>query len=187
MWIDLGFLVFIGYGFYLGYSRGILKTLYSILSIVIAILLCFKLSPFFIEFISNTLKLGATISFILGFILCFFGIIFIVRLAGRGVEKLFKAIKINFINKIAGGVMMSILFVISFSFIVGFLNQTKLLSEPQKLQSLMFERLEPIPLQAKGAIEQLKPAFKGFWDKSREAINESNNTIDPIHNENIEK
>ena len=175
MWIDLGFLVFLIYGFYLGYSKGILKTIFAILSIFIAIILTMKFSPLLVDFVDNLLKLGPTFSLILGFVICFFVVLLLVRLIGKSVEKIFKAVKLNFINKIVGGVMMALLFVVSYSAILWFLSQTDMLSNQQKEQSVTYEQLEPIPNKARGAIEQLKPAFKGFWEKSMEAFDSPDN------------
>lgn len=174
MLIDLGFLIFLMYGFYLGYSKGILKTLFAILSIFIAVLLSFKFSPIAIEVVESFLKLGPQISLIIGFILCFFLIMFLVRFLGRKVEKLFKAVRLNFINKIMGGAMMTMIFIICYASLVWFLNQTNLISESQRTQSVSYAVLEPIPAKARGAVNQLKPAFKGFWDKSMEAMEKPN-------------
>ncbi len=183
MLIDIGFLIFLLYGFYLGYSRGILKTIYAILSIVLAIIISLKFSPFLIDILNDSLKLGSTISLIIGFIFIFLTVVFLVRIFGKGVEKLFKTVKLNFINKIVGGVMMAMLFVVSYSAILWFLNQTNTLSETQKEKSFTYEQLEPIPEQARGAISSLKPAFKGFWEKSREAFDESKQETKTIENE----
>lgn len=191
MWIDIGFLIFLGYGFYLGYSRGIIKTMYAILSIIVAILLSFKISPLFIEILQSTLKLGPTFSFILGFIICFIAIVFLVRLIGKTFEKVLKKVKLNFLNKIAGGIMMSLLFIVCYSGILWFLSQTRIISEKQAEQSVTYEILEPIPNATRGAFTQLKPAFKGFWDKSTEAIRESKDdeldNTQPTNNENIQE
>ena len=187
MLIDLGFLIFLMYGFYLGYSKGILKTLFAILSIFIAVLLSFKFSPIAIEVIESFLKLGPQISLIVGFIICFFLIMFIVRFIGRKVEKLFKAVKLNFINKIMGGAMMTIIFIVSYASLLWFLNQTKLISESQKTQSVSYEILEPIPAKARGVANQLKPAFKGFWDKSMEAMEEPEDNPQPPKDETFQK
>jgi len=192
MWIDIGFLIFLAYGFYLGYSRGIIKTFYAIISIVVAILLSFKLSPLIIDVLQTTLKLGPTFSFILGFIICFITIVFLVRLIGKKFEKVLKKVKLNFLNKLAGGITMSLLLIVCYSGILWFLNQTNIISTKQSEQSVTYEILEPIPNQAQGVFTQLKPAFKGFWDKSTEAIRESKNDekidqVQPTTNENIQK
>ena len=187
MWIDVGFLIFLSYGFYLGYSKGILKTVFAIISILVAVLLSMKLSPIFIDIVERFLKLGPQISLILGFVLCFIAILFIVRLIGKSAEKLLKAVKLNFINKIVGGVLMAILFVISYSAILWFLNESNLLSEEQKEQSITYEQLEPIPAQARGTIAKLKPAFQSFWEKSTNAINDSNNNPQLPTDENIQE
>lgn len=183
MWIDLGFFIFLMYGFYLGYSQGILKTVYTILSIFIAIILSMKLSPFLINIIEDVLKLGPTISLILGFLLCFFIIMFAVRLLGRVVEKLFKVVRLNFINKSIGGVMMSLLFVVIYSVIIWFLNEAKTINQNTKDQSITYTYLEPIPASARNSIQSLKPAFKGFWEKSMEAFDESNQKPEPFNYE----
>ena len=187
MWIDIGFLAFLGFGFYIGWKRGIIKTFYAILSIIIAILLSFKLSPFLINILDNSLKLGSTISFILGFIIVFIAVVFVVRLIGKMFEKVLKAIKLNFMNKLAGGIIMSLGMVFMFSGILWFLDQTKVLAPRQKEQSVSYPRLAPLPEAMRGTFDQLRPAFKGYWDKSREAMQDSNTSEEATTNENIEK
>ena len=82
---------------------------------------------------------------------------------------------------------MAMLFIVCYSGVLWFLNQTKIISEPQTEKSITYEYLEPIPNQARGAFSQLKPAFRGFWDKSTEAINQSKNTEEIETNEVIQK
>ncbi len=187
MIIDLGFLIFVMYGFYLGYAKGILKTLFAILSIFIAVILSMKFSPFMIEIVDNLLKLGPQLSMLIGFVISFLLIMLIVRFIGRKVEKIFKAVRLNFINKIVGGAMMTMIFVVSYSALVWFLDQTKLISEAQKEQSVSYELLKPIPTMARGAAEQIKPAFRGFYEKSLEAIEGGNTKDEPTINEAPEK
>lgn len=180
MVIDIGFLVFLLYGFYYGYSRGFLKTLYAILSIVVAFLLSMKLSPIFIDLVDNVLKLGPKISLLVGFALSFILIVFLVRLLGKRVEKLFKAAKINFINKIMGGVAMASLFVIGYSTIVYSIDRINILAEKQKEKSFTFELMEPIPTAAASAFNQIKPAFKGLWNKATEAMDDTDTNSSPF-------
>lgn len=173
MWIDVGFLIFLAYGFYFGFSRGIIKTIYSIISIVVAILLSFKISPLLIDVLEESLKLGPTFSFILGFIITFLIIVFVIRLIGKLFEKVLKTIKLNFLNKMAGGILMSLLFIVCYAWILWFLKETSIITEQQAEQSITYVKLEPIPDQTRDAFRQLKPAFEGFWEKSTEAIQES--------------
>ena len=67
-----------------------------------------------------------------------------------------------------GGVLMAMIFVLSYSFLLSFLDQTKTLSESQKSQSFSYAELKPIPEQAKVVLAQLKPAFQSFMDRMEE-------------------
>lgn len=177
MIIDVAFLIALVFGFYMGFKRGIIKTLFSLVALIIAILASLKLSPLVIAAFEKALDIHPAINFLLGFVLTFIIAYFIIRIVGGRLEGAFKAINLNFINKIAGGILFSLLFVICFSSLLWFLNKSDLISDEAKESSFTYEQLEPVPMMAQGAIQSMKPLFKGFWDKTTEtfdAIKERN-------------
>lgn len=53
--IDLFFAIFAGYGFFLGFTKGIIRTVFTILSYIFGLLAAFKLSPATTRFLETAL------------------------------------------------------------------------------------------------------------------------------------
>jgi membrane protein required for colicin V production len=170
MIFDLVVLLLIIYGFYLGYRRGIIQTVFDTLSIFIGLLAALKLSPIVIGFLQKIISVSPAVIFIIGFILTFFLVLLLIRFIGKKLEDLFKVTKLNFINKIAGGVTMGFVFALCLSLLVVFLDELKILDQETKDKSISYELLEPLPQKASKVFGSVKPYFTDFWEKTVETM-----------------
>lgn len=180
MILDLIVAIVIALGFYLGYSRGLIKTIFDSLSIIVAILAALKLSPIMINLIQSVIKASPAISFLLGVVFTFIGMIALIRFIGRKMEDLLIAVHINFINKIAGGTLQALVFAYILSMGIWLINSLHILKEETKAQSITYTLLEPLPEKGKAVFAAIKPLFKDFWDKTIEVM-------DGVNKENPEK
>lgn len=171
-------------GFFQGYSKGIIKTLFSILSILLGIIAAMKLSPLTIGAVESMMPAYPRLSYIVGFLLTFIIVIVIIRFIGNKIESLFKAVKLNFINKMFGGILTATFFLIIFSTIIWFLNEARLISEPQKDASFTYYHIEPIPGNARKQFEAVKPVFQTFWDKTLDTFEKAKEKGVEIQNSN---
>ncbi len=163
MVIDIIFFISAAYGFYVGYNKGIIKTVFSTLSIVLGLMAAMKFSPYMTSFLEDTFGQSA-LMFIAGFVVTFVGVMLLVRLLAKTVEGIFKTIKINVINKILGGALMSGFFILLFSILVWFGNESRVIDQKTKETSFSYVYLERIPIEARGLFMTLKPVFKDFWN-----------------------
>lgn len=170
MLIDILALILIVYGFYKGYSRGLINTVFDTLSIVIAIVASLKLSPLIIDVLDKVFKLNPGISFILGFVITFFIIMIFIRFIGKKLESVLKAVKINFVNQIAGGLVMAMVFAILFSGLLWLSNEVSLLPQKTKDQSITYPVLHTLPDVTIKTLKGLQPFFADFWAKTIETI-----------------
>lgn len=193
MIIDIIAAILIAVGFYAGYSRGIINTVFDTLSILLAIIFTLKLSPFVISLCKSIIPVGNAINFIIGFVLTFLAVMYIVRLIGKQLESLLKVIHLNFVNKIAGGVLMSVFYAFCFSLVLWVVNNGKLISEEQKEKSVAYAMLEPLPKQGQVLFAKFKPLFTDFWGQvvnMADDIKEQTDDLDlgksdtPSNNEN---
>lgn len=179
MYIDVIFGVVLIIGFFYGYSKGLIKTAFSILSILLGIIAAMKLSPLTINVMEKIVPNSPRLSYILGFLLTFILVIVIIRFLGNKLESLLKLAKINFFNKFLGGGITAIFFGLLFSTVLWFMNEARLISEQQKDTSFTYYHLEPIPGYAREQFETIKPVFKEFWDKTVD-------TFDKVKDKGIE-
>ncbi len=180
MIIDLFVAIVIALGFYLGYTRGLIKTVFDSLSLVIGILAALKLSPVMIGLLQEIIKTSPAITFILGVVITFIGVMALIRFLGKKLEDMLEAVNINFINKIAGGALQALFFAYLLSLALWLVNSLKVFNPETKAASITYPLLEPLPDKGKAIYTSLKPLFKGFWDKTVEAM-------DSINGENKDK
>lgn len=169
MVIDIIFFISAAYGFYVGYSKGIIKTVFSTLSIVLGLMAAMKFSPYMTSFLEDTFS-RSPLMFVAGFVLTFVGVMLLVRLLAKTIEGVFKTIKINVINKIAGGIFMSGFFILLFSILVWFGNEAHGIDSKTKETSFSYSYLEKIPIEARGVFMTLKPVFQDFWNYAMDSM-----------------
>lgn len=186
MYIDIALGLTLIIGFLYGYSKGIIKTVTSLVSILIGIIAAMKLSPIVIVGLENVMPNNPKLAYILGFLLTFILVIVIIRFIGNKLEALMKKSGVNFMNKFAGASVMTVFFGILFSVVIWFANGARLLSEPQKTQSISYLLIEPIPEKAMGELETLKPVFREFWDKTVDTFEKIGEKGTEIQNRNTE-
>jgi len=182
MIIDVVFAIVLLYGFYLGFSQGIINTLFAVLSIFIGLLAAFKLAPAASNFLETLFKSSNPLMFLGGFLITFIVTMFLIRTMARGLEGIFRAARINFINQLVGGVVLSGVLILMLSMLVWFGDQAHLVDNDTKVQSMTYPYLEQYPTQVKGIAAVLRPTFEEFWDQSVDmldklehmSINESN-------------
>ncbi|MBK6564328.1 MAG: CvpA family protein [Saprospiraceae bacterium] len=170
MILDVFVAITISLGFYLGYSRGLIKTVFDSLSLIIGILAALKLSPIVINILQSFLKISPAMTFLLGVVITFIGVLALIRFFGKKIESALEAVNINFINKIAGGVLQSLFFAYLLSLAFWLLSTIKVLSPEVQKASMTYSLLEPLPEKGKKVFVSLRPVFQGFWDKTIEAM-----------------
>lgn len=170
MVLDIVVALIIAYGFYSGFSKGVIGTVFSILSLLLGLLVAMKLSPIVMEILQSLLNVNIIVINIIGFVLTFVVVIFLVRLIGKKLEDLLKFANLNFVNKLLGGALLALVFGLITSHGVWFLNKTKILSEDQLNSSITYPLLEPLPRASEGIVQAVKPLVVDFWEKMVESI-----------------
>lgn len=170
MILDLITGLLVAYGFYQGFTKGLIKTVFATLSLIIAVVAALKLSPIVIGILQNTFSLNPAITFVIGFVLTFILVVALVRFIGNKLEKLLESLHIGGLNKLAGGIILGLFYAILISIGVFFIDKVGLLSVEQKEASFTYPLLEPLPRITQGIGESLKPIFSEFWDKMIETM-----------------
>ena len=170
MMLDIIAALVIAYGAYVGYSRGIIKTVFDTLSILIAIVASLKLSPIMINIVDSILNTSSSVSFIIGVVLTFILVMALVKFIGRKLEGLFKFTNLNFVNKIAGAALQGLFFALILSMVIWLGDRLELIKEESKKESISYALLKPLPEKSQAVFEKIKPIFSEFWDKTMEVM-----------------
>ncbi len=166
MAIDIIFVITMLYGFYLGFSKGIIKTVFTVLSIMFGLMAAFKFAPAMTDFLESAFSNNNPLMLIAGFLLSFVLTMVIIRMIARGLEGLLKTANINIINQLAGGILLSGVLILLYSVILWFGDQATLINKEAKSKSITYVYLEKFPSQAKGIAYKIQPVFQEFWNQS---------------------
>jgi len=166
MVIDILCVVFALYGFYLGFSKGIIETFFSIVSILFGVMAAFKFGPKVTEVLQTTFSNPSPLMFLAGIVITFTLTMVLIRMFAKGLEGILKTANINIINQIFGGALLSGLMILVCSVGVWFADKSSIIDHSTKQESLTYEFLEPFPGIVWNFGNQLKPVFKEFWAHS---------------------
>ena len=170
MIIDIIACLLIALGFYQGFSKGFINTVFATLSIVIAVVAALKLSGIVIGILQNMISWNPAIIFVLGFVLTFILVLWLIRFIGKQLESFAKKVHIGGLDKVLGGLLLSAFYAVLISFGIFFINKIDLISEHQKAKSFTYPVLEKLPEATKPIGEKIRPVFQDFWDKMIETM-----------------
>lgn len=162
MFIDVLFLAAIGYGFFKGFQQGIINSVFSFLSIFIALLAAFKLSPYMTEMLEKGFSIYSPFMFIVGFLATFFLTKWLISLASETITGIMEVAHVNLINQFAGGSILTLLFSFFFSVLVWFADSVRVIDSETKATSMTYRFLDPLREAGFKIIGQSKPIFQNF-------------------------
>ena len=170
MAIDITFLIFAGWGFYMGFSKGIIRTVFTILSYTLGLVAAFKFAPPMTKFLESVFNDDNALMFIAGFILSFVLTMLGLRAIARGLEGLLETAQINIVNKLIGGSVLTAGMILVFSVLVQFADRASTLSPEVKGDSITYPYVEQYPDLVWQLADQGRPIFENFWDHSVDFI-----------------
>lgn len=170
MTLDLIVAIVVTLGFYLGYSRGLIKTVFDSLSLVIGILAALILSPLVISILQELITTSPALVYLIGVVITFIGVMALIRFIGRKLEAMLEAVNVNFINKIAGGIIQGLFFAYLLSLGIWLVNSLNVIKPEMKQASITYPLMEPLPEKGKAIFTKFKPVFSSFWNKTVEAM-----------------
>lgn len=175
------------YGFYLGYSRGIIKTVFTILSIFFGIVAAAKFGPAMTEFLQSAFNYYNPLMFLAGLMLAFILTMALIRLLANGLEGLLETANINFINQVLGGVVLATALTAIFSLLVLFGDRAHIIDDRTKRDSVTYPMLEVMPAKLMTLGTMVRPVFTDFWNYSVDFMDrlERMNNVETSESDNI--
>jgi membrane protein required for colicin V production len=165
-------------GFYLGYLKGIIKTVFDSLSFIVAILAALKLTPLLIAVVEEITGFPEAVCYIIGVLITFASIFLLVRFIGNRLEAILESIHLNIVNKILGGLLQALFFCYMLSLVIWAIGKAGAISESTKKASVTYPFVSTLPEKGKSMIQGLKPIFIDFWDATVKALDSIGNSKD---------
>lgn len=186
MIIDVLFLIVAAAGFWYGYSRGIIETVFRYVSIFFGIMASLRFSPAMTNFLKDLTHYNSPLMFLAGFLLTLFLTMFLLRTVGRGLEGVLQTININFINQILGGVLSAAFSILIYSCLLWFvLISASTTTNDSVAESRTYTYLKDYPKTVWGLLKQAQPIFMDFWEYSLDVMDDVQNLTEKTETEDI--
>lgn len=164
--IDLLCIVAFFYGFWRGYSQGIIRTVFNVAAYVFGIVLAFKMTPTATNILEQMFHTKNPMMFLAAFVVNVVFIMFLLRAAAKGLEGVLNSLYIGVVNQALGGAIMGMIGVLIFSVLVWFGAKSGMLNDETIAESRTFPFLKELPGKAKVAAERFKPFALDAWETS---------------------
>ncbi len=178
MIIDVICLVVALYGFWVGYSRGIIKTVLTLVSVLFGFMAAAKFSPTVSTMLQEWFDASGTIMLPAAFVLTFILTLALFRLMANALENVLEAVNINFINQILGGGISMLFFAFLYSVLVSFADNSRMIEEDTKYTSVTYKFLEPLPASAWKAGQAVWPVFQEFYQQALDIMDQIDSQVE---------
>ncbi len=182
MGLDIIVVLIVAFGFYAGFSRGLVKTAFDTMSLVIGILAAMILSSFTQDLLESMFNISETFTYLISVVITFIVVMAAIRFIGRRIEDILEAANINIINKLAGGVLQGAFFAFLLSMLIWTLGNYNIMKPETRENSVTYPYLEPLPEAGKSVFVAVKPIFQDFWDNTVRALKSVDGAIEPAEN-----
>lgn len=172
MAIDIMFGIMVLIGFYIGFSRGIIRTVFVVLSLVFGLMAGFKFAGPMTTFLKQSTGQESPLMFAAGFLLSFAIVMILIRMIAKGLEGILQTARINIINQIMGGMLTSFVMILLYSFLLWFAEQSHMIAPETKRASVTYVYVKEFPGQAQQVFVRIKPLIKDFWDQSMDMMDQ---------------
>jgi len=143
--LDIIFLVPILFALYRGFKKGIIHMAASLLALILGILGAMKLRPLFASLLDSLFTINPEFLNVIAFSVAFVVIVLVVHAAAFVVEKVIKAVALNFVNRLLGmgfGLLVTAFVISMILWPVNQVNAEKSIIKPEHIEgSLLYKPL----------------------------------------------
>ncbi len=164
--IDIIAMLVLALGFWHGFSRGIISTLFNILAYLFGFIIAFRMTSVAVVVLERVFNTDNPLMPIAGFLLNLSVLFLIMRAAAGGLESVLSFAYLGIANRMLGGVLTGGFYVLIFSILLWFFVKATLVGDETLETSRMYPMLREMPLQAKEVVIRLRPLATDLWDDS---------------------
>jgi uncharacterized membrane protein required for colicin V production len=164
--IDILFLLSLAYGFWQGFHHGVISTLFNVGAYVFGIILAFKVTPTTTNLMEAMFHTSNPMMYIAAFAVNVLAVMFVMRMAAKSLEQLFRVAYLGIANQALGAVVMGMFYILICSIVVWFMVKAQFLNPETIQESKTYPLLEPLPIKAYETALRLKPFAEEAWGSS---------------------
>lgn len=170
MIFDILFVATIALGFWWGYKKGIIYSIFSMLGYFLGVIVAMKFSYLLVNFLKGSLNASPKVLAVIAFILVFVGIVLMARLIAWVLEEILKSFSLNVINQVIGGVLHSLIALFVLCVLIWFADKMNVFPQKQKDTSHVYRYIGNLGPQVVEVAGKALPFVKDSFDKFEKLI-----------------
>jgi membrane protein required for colicin V production len=143
MLIDIIFAIIVIIACIKGFQKGLIIAIFSVLAFIIGLAAALKLSATVANYMEGSLNVSAKWLPVLSFAVVFLGVVLLVRMGAKLVEKTFQMALLGWVNRIGGIVLYAALYIIIFSVFLFYAEKIKLVDPEVIKASVTYSFVQP--------------------------------------------
>lgn len=168
MLIDLIFVVLIVFAVVKGFQRGLIVGLFSLIAVIIGLAAAMKLSVVMAHYLGKAVNLSDEWLPVISFAVVFILVILLIRLGAKAIEKTVEFAMMGWLNKLAGILLFTALYITIFSVLLFYAEQLKLVQADTIDKSITYSFIQPWGPKAIDGIGSIIPIFKDMFKELKQ-------------------
>ncbi|HUX84869.1 MAG TPA: CvpA family protein [Chitinophagaceae bacterium] len=141
MVIDLLFALFMLLAIFNGFSKGFVLGLFSVITLLVALILAIKFSTVFLTYARGHFHLVGSWWPLIFFILLFVIAVVLISWVGRLITKLLELALLGWLNRLCGIIFYIAIYTVTFSVLLWLADRVHLISDSEKTGSWVYSRI----------------------------------------------
>ncbi len=178
MVIDILFAALVGYAFFVGFNKGIIKTVFTVLAYLIGFVFAMKFYPFVGHLIENLVQTTGILLSIISFIVSFVFIMLLIRVISGIIERGVDAVNLEFINNLLGGLLFGTAAMLVYAGFLIFLEKSHILTQSAVADSMTYSFLRQVPTSIAKIGKEVLPFLGDFWDAIIRVLDKAQESVE---------
>ncbi len=163
MFIDTLFIILLITAVFKGFSKGLIVAVFSFLAIIIGLAAALKLSTVVASWLQSSTNITAKWLPIIAFAMVMFGVVFLVRLGAKWIQRTAEFALMGWLNKIGGIILYIALYTTVFSVILFLADKIQLIKADTIAASTFYPFIQPWGPKAIDGFGVVIPIFKDLF------------------------
>lgn len=163
MLLDLIYLILVVLALIKGFKRGLIVGIFSFIAIIAGLAAAIKLSAVVAGYLSEKADISDRWLPILSFAIVFVGVVLLVNIGARLLQKAIEFSMLGWVNKLGGILLYIAIYTTVFSIFLFYTDQLKFISDATKEKSVVYPFLQPWGPKIIDSLGTIIPFFKDMF------------------------
>ena len=181
MLIDIILIVVVIWAIIVGFRRGLIVGVFSVIAFIAGLAAAIKLSTMVAGYIGKAVKISDQWLPVISFAVVFIIVVLLVRLGAKMIQKSVEMAMLGWINRLAGIILYVAVYILIFSVFLFYIDQMDLIKPETKNASVSYKYIQPLGPKVIDGLGKIIPFFKGMFNDLKEFFGTVSQQVPPAN------